>query len=155
MAKVTIKYFKKQEMKEAMLNKIGRAIQIKAMSLVPFDKGLLSAHIKYKVEGNIVVIYTEGIPYADKMEYGCGPMQLTELEKEDIREWARAGRSGRPRFNKGGQEGVIKKLEKEGIEAGTPEHPFETKGGRFRPFLRTSAHQLKDQYKYHIVEAIK
>ena len=124
---------------------IGRVIKLKAMQKVPFDTGWLSAHIKNRVEDGMIVVYTEGVPYADKMEFGCGPMQLSPAEKESVREWARAGRSGRPRMNKGGQEGVIRKLEEKGIEAGTPEAPFLTPNGRTRPFLRPAFFNLTSE----------
>jgi len=166
MAKVTIKG--KKQLQEKSLNKIGRAIQIRAMNLAPFDTGQLSASIKFIVEGNIVRVYTSGVPYADSMEYGEPPVKnMSQKEKMDIMAWARAGRSGRPRFNRGGQLGVVKKIQTEGIGVGMnqtthdaelPEteavlHPFITRSGRYRPFLRTAVHQLKSEYHLCVLEA--
>lgn len=135
--------FDKEVLTEKMLFEIGRVVKEKAIRMSPLDRGALRGHIFHKVVGDEVIIYTQGIKYADKMEYGAPPMKLSSNEKDDVEDWAhRHGlKSGR---------GVIKKLETKGIEVGTPQNPKHiTSFGRnsFRPFLRPAAHQSQSEMK--------
>lgn len=138
------------QVERMILNKIGALVQEKAIRLCPVDEGFLRSHIYFKIVGNTVKIYTEGVEYADKMEYGSPPLALSSKEKEEIERWAaRHGlKSGK---------GVIHSLEKKGIKAGTVENPLHiTSLGRdsYRPFLRPAVHQTKEEIKEIIKEAL-
>lgn len=131
------------EMVNSILTKIGAIVQIRAMDLAPHDQGEMAKSIRYWVEGNVVYIGTKNIPYADKMEYGSPPEPVSGSEFEDLKKW-------------GSRKGVSPyaakaKLEKYGLEGSkfkgkaggnyTAQHPFETKDGHFRPFLRPALYQ--------------
>lgn len=131
---------------EAVLEQIGREIAIQAIRNAPVDNGFLRSNIGYKVSGDVLIIGTGSevgkahVDYADKMEYGSPPEpSMSPREEEDIIAWAE--RHGLTR--KEGK-GVVMKIKKKGIEAGTPENPKHvTSLGRnsYRPFLRTALHQ--------------
>lgn len=142
-----------EALKTKVLNEIGRTIVLKAKKLAPFDQGILAKNIVWEVEGDTVTIHTQGVPYADKMEYGSPPMMLSEGEKQAVREWRERkarGSSGVPP-----SWAVIKKLEKKGIEVGTPEHPQINPDGRTsRPFLRPALHQSMAEIDNILKEAL-
>lgn len=128
-----------------VLNEIGQAIVLKAKNLAPIDQGHLRKHIVWDIEDDTIIIHTQGVPYADKMEYGSPPMVLDEREKEAVMKWAK--RHDIPGW------AVIRKLETKGIEAGTPEQPFRTKGNTYRPFLRPAIHQSMGEIDRILKEA--
>jgi hypothetical protein len=140
-----------KEIQELILKKIGARIQERAMRLCPIDEGFLKSHIYFKVEGNTVRIYTEGVDYADEMEYGKPPSTLNKLEKEDIDKWAK-------RHGLKSGKGIIWSVEHKGIGIGSVENPKHiTSFGRdsYRPFLRPAVHQTRNEIKEMIKEAMK
>jgi len=142
--------FDKAKLTEKMLFEIGRVVKEKAIRMAPLDMGNLRGHIYHRVEGDEVIIYTQGVDYADKMEYGSPPVKLSSSEKEGLEGWAhRHGlKSGK---------GVVKYLEKNSIKVGTPTNPMHiTSLGRnsFRPFLRPALHQSKGEMKTIVKEVL-
>jgi hypothetical protein len=136
-----------EELKKEVLEKIGMFVKQKAIELCPIDKGELRRSIKYKVEGNSVRIYTENCDYASDMEYGTPPGILSAEEKEDLLDWSK--RHKLPGW------AVIRKIEKEGIKAGTTEAPFKSAGGTFRPFMRPALYQSLPEIKRFVRESLK
>ena len=121
-----------------VLDKIGALVKAKAIRLCPIDLGELRASINYRVEGNKVIIYTD-LDYAEEMEYGRPPGPLSDEEKANLKDWAE--RHQLP------PNAVIHKIETKGIEAGTVDHPFETKSHTYRPFLRPALFQSIPEIK--------
>jgi len=116
---------------EKVLRRIGRIITTKARELVPKDEGRLRDSIDYKVEGTTVTVYTP-LEYAWVMEYGRQPGRMPPVEP--LREWAkRHGLEGK-------EWAIAKKIQREGIKAGTVENPVVTPTGQ-RPFLRPAVYQ--------------
>jgi hypothetical protein len=118
------------DLKRQILQQIGAKIVREAKRLAPIDLGHLRGNIHYKVIDNKLRVFTEGVPYADYMEYGRPPYMPTEEEKMAIEDWAE--RHNIPAWV------VIRKHKTKGIEAGTPEDPFKVANGTFRPFMRTA-----------------
>lgn len=137
------------EIQQKIMNAIGRVVVRKAVELCPVDMGQLRNSIKFRIEGNEVIIYTEGVEYADKMEYGSPPGVLDQGEKAQLTKWAE--RHG------ANPKGVIKFIEKKGIRVGTETSPLHiTSFGRdsYRPFLRPAAHQAIPEIRAMIKEAL-
>lgn len=123
-----------------LLNRIGMLVETKAKRLAPSDIGTLRANIKYRIEGNRVIIYVDpSIEYAREMEYGMPPRILSEQEKDNLADWAK--RHKLPPM------AVIRSIQKKGIKAGTPEVPFLSKGMTYRPFLRPALLQSLPEIK--------
>ena len=62
--------------KEKILHRIGQEIVAKAKRLAPIDTGALRSKITYKVDGNRITISTEGIEYAEFLEYGTSKISI-------------------------------------------------------------------------------
>lgn len=135
-----------EKTKNKILEEIGKLVKGKAIRLCPIDMGHLRASLQYKIEGDKVIIFTN-LSYAKDMEYGKPPEKLSEEEKEDVAQWAK--RHQLPAFP------VIRKLETKGIEVGTAEKPFETKGKTFRPFLRPAIYQSIPEIKNIVKDILK
>jgi len=132
-----------------ILERIGALVSGKAKELCPFDKGDLIQSIKYKVEGNLVTIYSD-LDYAEDMEYGRPPEPLSETEKQDLTEWAhRHGTNPKT---------TIKNIEQKGIKVGTETNPLHvTSLGRdsYRPFLKPAGFESIADMRQIIMEEIK
>ena len=134
-----------EEMKIAILEKIGRIVKIKAIRLCPVDMGALRRSIDYRIENNKVTIFAEA-EYAEDMEYGKPPEPVLGSEEEELKGWAKR--------HKIPYKAVKKKLETKGIEVGTPESPLKTLGGTYRPFMRPALLQSIPDIKIAIKEMV-
>ena len=136
------------EKKVKIMQKIGGMLVGKAIRNAPVDLGHLRANIKYKIEGNEVVLYTEGVPYATDLEYGRPPEKLDAAEKKSIDEWAQ-------RHGLKSGKGVAWKIEHKGIEVGTKEQPLHITSfhrNSYRPFIRPAIYQSKTEIKNIVKE---
>ena len=129
-----------QELKDMILERIGATIKAKAIRNAPIDQGDLRGKIKHRIEGDTIIIYTEGVDHAEWMEYGTPPHFMGREGVEALTEWAK-------RHGMDSPWGVIKNIEKNGIVAGTPQSPHIGPTGTKRPFLRSAVYETKGQIK--------
>ena len=134
-----------EEIRNKILENIGRIVKARAMRLAPIDMGYLRTTIGYRIEGNTVIIFC-GTDYAKDLEYGKPPEPLTKQEKEDVEAWAKRHRLP--------GKGVIYGLEHKGIKAGTPEMPYRVPNGTYRPFMRPALLQSRSEIKDMIKEVL-
>jgi len=62
--------------KEKILHRVGQEIVAKAKRLAPIDTGALRSKITYKLDGNRLTISTEGIEYAEFLEFGTSKIPV-------------------------------------------------------------------------------
>ena len=124
-----------------ILQKIGILVKNRAIKNAPIDLGQLRASIDYQVDlsDNSVTIFCR-VPYAQDLEYGRPPGVLDDEEKENLKEWSE--RHGIDNYK-----AVIKKIERDGIDVGTPEDPKIMPNGTYRPFMRSSLFESVPQIK--------
>jgi hypothetical protein len=132
------------EMKLAILEKIGKIVKRKTIRLAPIDMGQLRASIDYKIEGTKKVIIFTDIEYAEDMEFGRPPEPLSDTEKEDLKGWAK--RHDIPAY------AVIRKIETKGIKVGTVKSPMKMPNSTYRPFMRPALFQSIPEIKTAIKE---
>lgn len=58
-------------------DKVGRFIRDEAKRKCPTDNGMLRNSLQYKVEGEIVTVFSD-LPYANYVEYGTGVYHVNE-----------------------------------------------------------------------------
>ena len=122
-------------------DKVGRFIRDEAKRKCPTDNGMLRNSLQYKVEGDIVTVFSD-LPYANYVEYGTGIYHINEEGgSEPHLEWDivpvngkalkfETGRKGRLASGKGpGSANIVfaKKVHQVGMQA--------------HPFLRPAYHQ--------------
>lgn len=159
---IRVKVKNKQELQRALLYKIGRAVVQKAVRLAPVDMGHLRQSIKIiSITDTEVTIGTQGVDYADKMEYGSPPEPMSAEEREAIKGWVHRHAtsfnipSGDKKAEAAVARNVANKIEREGIKAGSPENPMLMPNGTYRPFLRPALHQTMPEIKAMVKEAFK